>query len=81
MEGHGAILFGRTLFEGQFHKGKRHGPGRQIKTSSNSSKITILEGNYVENLAQGLFKQIKITNQETRISTTFHVEDGCYKLD
>jgi len=45
------MRYERTFFEGQFHKGKKHGPGRQIKIGSMSNNITIREGNYVDDLA------------------------------
>ena len=81
MEGHCAVLSERTFFEGHFHHGKKHGPGRQIKRSINSNNITIREGNYTDNVAQGLFKQVKITEAKVKTESSFFVENGCYKID
>ena len=75
---------GSELFEGTYKNEKKSGFGRLIKNVGVSGYATVREGNYVDDLPTGTFKQTKILIKEdaalpSRIETTYEVEGYCFK--
>jgi len=78
---------GTFIFEGFFVDGMREGPSRKVKQSLRKPGcFTIRDGNYVKDIAFGIFNQTKIFPNPAkgdpcpiRIDTSFMVEADCWK--
>lgn len=88
LNGHSVImrLDGSELFEGTFKNGQKSGFGRLIKKAGSSGYATVREGNYVDDMPTGTFKQTKIlvngaVDLPQRIESTYEVEDYSFKAE